>query len=361
MKRLSVTNPIYDIVFTDCFDNMGEFGKLGISTSKAMAVFDSNTERFWKSEVMDELSKIYDEVCSFTFPAGEQSKNLDTVEDLYEALIKNHFERKDVLIAVGGGVCGDMTGFVAATYLRGVKFFQVPTTLLAMCDSSVGGKTGVDFRSYKNMVGAFHHPSYVYMNMSTLKTLPDREFLSGMGEVIKYGYIREVSLLDYICENAKKIKERDFESLTYIVEHSCRIKKEVVENDPMEKGLRAILNYGHTIGHAIEKLMNFKLLHGECVALGMIAAMKISVDRGVIEVEELDRLKKINTLFGLPVSVSGISAEEILKVSKSDKKMSAGKIRFILLNKVGDGYIDDSVTDEELIKGINEVLNEQGN
>ena len=362
MRRLTVNNegrPAYDIVIESGFEGLNSaISPLDISDRKVMAVFDSNTERFWEEKAIRALSSYFKEVYSFTFPAGETSKNLSTVEDLYEELIRKHFERKDILAAVGGGVTGDMTGFTAATYLRGIRFIQIPTTLLAMCDSSVGGKTGVDFRSYKNMVGAFYQPSLVYMNTGTLVTLPERDFLSGMGEVIKYGYIKDSELLRFVKENSDMIKRRDHEALSYITEASCLIKRDVVEQDPTEKGLRAILNFGHTVGHAIEKLMNFKLLHGECVGLGMIAAAKISVERGMISPDVLAEMKQILELFGMPVTVSGLDADEILKITKSDKKMEAGRVKFVLLRKKGEAVIDHSVTDAEILSGIKEVLNE---
>lgn len=330
------------------------------SCNKFMLVFDSNTDKYFKKMLLSELKISDKSFYTFTFWAGEENKNISIVQKLYEELIKNNFERKDVILAVGGGVVGDLAGFVAATYLRGIRFAGIPTTLLAMSDSSVGGKTGVDFLEYKNMVGAFYQPKLVYMSIDTLTSLPQREYLSGMAEVIKYGYIWDKEFLTYLAENVSKIISKDREPLENIIFHSCRIKKEVVENDPLEKGIRAILNYGHTIGHAVEKLMNFTLLHGECVALGMVAAGRMTVSRGIMSEAELDKMKKILTDYTLFKKISlkefNFGINDVLWVTKSDKKMQNGKIKFILTSEVGKAEIYNDVTDEEILLGIKEIF-----
>ena len=273
--------PLYNIVIEQSFDKLAEeFDKLGVTGRKLCIVSDSNVAPLYAKYVEDQLSKTGNKIFTYVFEAGEANKNLDTVEDVYEFLIKNHFDRKDMLVALGGGVVGDLTGFTAATYLRGISFIQVPTSLLAQVDSSIGGKTGVDFRAYKNMVGAFYQPELVYMNISVLKSLSDRLFNSGFGEIIKHGLIKDAAYYEWLRDNISNIKSRDLDALEQMIYVSCNIKREVVEKDPKEKGDRALLNYGHTLGHAIEKLMNFKLYHGECVTLGMIAALRISVNRG---------------------------------------------------------------------------------
>ena len=351
----------YNIVIEPDFIKLADILSVVFATcNKFMLVFDSNTDGYFKDEVSRLLSSTKKMVSSFTFTAGEDNKNLTTVYKLYEKLIKEKFERNDVILAVGGGVVGDLAGFCAATYLRGIRFAQIPTTLLAMSDSSVGGKTGVDFLSYKNMVGAFHQPKLVYMNVNTLISLPEREYLSGMAEVIKYGYIYDKEFIDYLRDNANKVLDKDYSTLEYIIYHSCRIKKEVVEKDPLEDGLRAILNYGHTIGHAVEKLMEFKLLHGECVALGMMSAARIALSRGLISEKEFSDMKDILVSFKLhrKINLSEIafSKEDILSATKSDKKMQGGRVKFILTTEIGRAEIYRDVTDEELMLGINEVF-----
>lgn len=349
--------PIYDIVIEQDFSKLADaFGKLNVAGRKICIVTDSNVGPLYAEEAKRELEKTGNEVFIYTFEAGEANKNLETVEDVYEFLIQNRFDRKDMLAALGGGVVGDLTGFTAATYLRGISFIQIPTSLLAQVDSSIGGKTGVDFRAYKNMVGAFYQPKLVYMNMSTLLSLDTRLFNSGFGEIIKHGLIKDKAYYQWLKEHAEAIKARDYHALEQMIAKSCNIKREVVELDPTEKGDRALLNFGHTLGHAIEKLMNFQLYHGECVVLGMVAALKLSVMRG--NISEADYKEAIDTFqsYEFPVTVSGITIEDVIRVSKNDKKMDAGKIKFILLKVVGDAYIDMTVTDDEMREALREVI-----
>lgn len=349
--------PLYNIVIEQSFDKLAEeFDKLGVTGRKLCIVSDSNVAPLYAKYVEDQLSKTGNKVFTYVFEAGEANKNLDTVEDVYEFLIKNHFDRKDMLVALGGGVVGDLTGFTAATYLRGISFIQVPTSLLAQVDSSIGGKTGVDFRAYKNMVGAFYQPKLVYMNISVLKSLSDRLFNSGFGEIIKHGLIKDAAYYKWLRDNISNIKNRNSDALEQMIYVSCNIKREVVEKDPKEKGDRALLNYGHTLGHAIEKLMNFKLYHGECVTLGMIAALRISVNRGDIDEGAYNDAIDMFKLYDFPLNVTGITTEDVVKVSKSDKKMDAGKIKFILLKEIGNAYIDYDVTDEEMLAALKDVI-----
>ena len=360
MKCINVKyngKPAYDIVIESGFGGLSEaFNKLEITGRRLCIITDSNVGPLYADEVKAELEKTGNKVYVYTFAAGEENKNLDTVQDVYEYLIENHFDRNDCLVALGGGVVGDLTGFSAATYLRGIKFIQVPTSLLAQVDSSIGGKTGVDFRAYKNMVGAFYQPKLVYMNMSVLKSLSKRLFNSGFGEIIKHGLIKDREYYNWLKDNADRIKALDADALEHMIYVSCNIKREVVEKDPKEKGDRALLNYGHTLGHAIEKLMNFKLYHGECVTLGMIAALRISVNRGDIDEDAYNDAIDMFKLYDFPLNVTGITAEDVVKVSKSDKKMDAGKIKFILLKEIGNAYIDYDVTDEEMLAALKDVI-----
>ena len=349
--------PLYDIVIEQSFDRLAEeFNKLQVTGRKLCIVSDSNVAALYAKTVETELSRTGNKVFTYVFQAGEENKNLNTVEDVYEFLIQNHFDRKDMLVALGGGVVGDLTGFTAATYLRGIDFIQIPTSLLAQVDSSIGGKTGVDFRAYKNMVGAFHQPRLVYMNISVLKSLSRRLFNSGFGEIIKHGLIKDIEYYNWLETNADKIKALDPDTLEHMIYVSCNIKREVVEKDPKEKGDRALLNYGHTLGHAIEKLMNFSLYHGECVVLGMLAALRISVNRGYINAEEYEKAIDMFKLYEFPLSVKGIDAEAVIKVSKSDKKMDAGRIKFILLKNIGNAYIDYEVSDTEMKDALKDIL-----
>lgn len=322
---------------------------------KLCIVADSTVANLYAKPVKKILEQCCKKVSLYVFPAGEEYKTLDTVRSLYEHLIREAYDRKDMLVALGGGVTGDLTGFAAATYLRGIDFIQIPTTLLSQVDSSIGGKTGVDFDAYKNMVGAFHMPKLVYMNLSVLKSLPKRQFSSGMAEIIKHGLIQDRAYLDWLLEHCGQVMEGDYENLLYMIHGSCRIKKQVVEEDPAEQGIRAWLNFGHTVGHAVEKLKDFELQHGECVSIGCAAASWISWKRRLITEEEHRRTEELLAGYGLPVRVSGLRPEEILKTTKLDKKMEAGTIKFVLLEEIGKAFVARDVSDEELLGAVRYV------
>ena len=248
-----------------------------------------------------------------------------------------------------------MAGFTASTYLRGIDFIQIPTTLLAQCDSSIGGKTGVDLDGYKNMVGAFYMPKLVYMNLSTLKTLDDKQYYNGFAEVMKHGLIKDAIFYEWLIDKMYEIRDRDLETLEEMIIRSNTIKKLVVEKDPTEKGDRALLNFGHTIGHAIEKYMNFTLSHGECVALGCVAAAFISWKHELLTMEEYYEIRDMFVPFCLPISLDNLNEEEVLRLTKSDKKMKDGQIQFILLKRVGKAMKDTSVTDADILAALSEL------
>lgn len=358
-ERLTVhfeSKPIYDIVIEDSFDNLGEeIKKLSVENKRLCIVTESTVGPIYSEEVKTIISKIAKEVYVFTFEAGEKNKNLDVVRKLYEFLIINHFDRSDMLVALGGGVVGDLTGYTAATYLRGIDFIQVPTSLLSQVDSSVGGKTGVDFDSYKNMVGAFHQPKLVYSNISTLKSLTKKQFISGMGEVIKAGLIKDEPFYNWMKENKDNILNYDSQALVHVVKESCNMKRIVVENDFTEKGERALLNFGHTLGHAIEKNADFSLLHGECVGLGMISASYISYKKGYISLDDYKDICETIKAFEMPVTVSGLDEDVVVTTTKSDKKMKAGVISFVVLQSIGKAIIDREVSTELMKESLDEV------
>ncbi len=358
-QRLTINygkKPCYDIVFGQDFIGLApELEALHAAERRICIVTDSNVEKLYAEEILGQIKEKCRKAVVFSFPAGEANKTLDTVRGLYAFLIKEGFDRKDLLIALGGGVVGDLTGFAASTYLRGIDFIQIPTTLLAQADSSIGGKTGVDFDGYKNMVGAFYMPKLVYMNVSTLKTLEDRQFFSGFAEIMKHGLIKDHIFYVWLLENMYEICERDSAVLEEMVVRSSTIKKLVVEKDPTEQGDRALLNFGHTIGHAIEKAKNFELYHGECVALGCVAAAYISWKHELLTMDEYYEIRDMFVPFNLPISVDGISPEKVLELTKSDKKMNAGQIKFILLKKVGKAVIDMTVSDDDILNAIKEI------
>lgn len=332
---------------------------LNIKERKLCIVADSTTAELYGAELKEILKETCMYVSMFVFPAGEVNKTLNTVRDLYEHLILEKFDRKDMLVALGGGVVGDLTGFAAATYLRGIGFIQIPTTLLSQVDSSIGGKTGVDFDAYKNMVGAFHMPRLVYMNLNVLKTLPDRQFACGMGEIIKHGLIQDSDYLEKLSTYQREIHEKNYAALLWMVAGSCKVKRHVVEEDPTEQGIRAWLNFGHTIGHSVEKLKDFTLCHGECVAIGCAAAAWMSWKRGLISEKEKEAAEQLLLDYQLPVRVKGLKPEDIVKTTKLDKKMDAGKVKFVLLKKIGEAFVTRDVEDEELLRASRYVCGEE--
>lgn len=356
LQVLMNKKPCYDIMFERDFNSLPErLAEFEIVNRNLCIITDSTVDKLYSDALYKLLEGKCHKIVKYVFPAGEESKNLDVVRKVYRFLIEEGFERKDMLLALGGGVVGDLTGYVAATYLRGVDFIQIPTTLLAQTDSSIGGKTGVDFDGYKNMVGAFKMPRLVYINITVLKSLDDRQFFSGFAEVMKHGLIRDGIFYEWLIENMYEICERDLDVLEEMLVRSCSIKKMVVEKDPTEKGERALLNLGHTIGHAIEKAKNFTLYHGECVALGTVAAAYISWKKGMLSMDEFYEIRDMFVPFYLPISIDGICPEEIIKLTKSDKKMASGSIRFVLLKKIGKAVLDTTVTDEEMLAAVKEI------
>ncbi|MCI1721366.1 MAG: 3-dehydroquinate synthase [Lachnospiraceae bacterium] len=355
-NRITVKTPDhedYDVILAEDFRTLPEhLRKMNLSPDKVCIISDTHTRPLYEAEIVSLLKEIYLDPFCFSFEAGEEHKNLESIEGLYDFLLENRFTRKSLLISLGGGVTGDMTGFAAATYRRGIPFVQIPTTLLSQVDASIGGKTGFDYHGYKNMIGAFHMPSLVYISTKTLETLPEREYISGLAENIKHGLIKDEKFYEWMLNRMDQIVSRDSRTVAEMIRRSLRIKQETVESDPTEKGLRMILNYGHTIGHAIEKAKDFRLTHGECVALGCIASAKISCDRGMLPQDELYELRDSCVGFGLPVFLDGTDTEKILELTKSDKKASDGHIRFILLGGIGNAVIADDVSDDEIRNGI---------
>ncbi len=277
-------------------------------------------------------------------PDGEEQKSLETAGRLYNELTDLHAERTTPLLALGGGVIGDLTGFVAATYLRGVPLVQIPTTLLAQVDSSIGGKVAVNFDRLKNRIGAFYQPRLVISDIDVLRSLGPGELSDGLAEIIKYAVIRDERFFTYLERNLDRIKSLDAEALEEVVFQSSMIKAEVVEKDEKDFGIRNILNYGHTVGHAIETVSDFTVGHGGAVAIGMIAAAKISNELGILDESELARLKDIIERAGLPTEIPDLKVESIIQAMKHDKKILKGRIKFILPKSIGEVFITDDVS-----------------
>ena len=288
-------------------------------------------------------------------PDGEQHKNLSTMETIYSTLLEKHCDRNTTLIALGGGVIGDITGFAAATYQRGVNFIQVPTTLLAQVDSSVGGKTGVNHMLGKNMIGCFYQPKCVIADLSTLDTLDDRQLSAGIAEVIKYGLIKDSDFFIWLEENIQKLLDRDPKSLAYAVYRSCENKARIVVEDELEQtGIRALLNYGHTFGHAIETGIGYgNWLHGEAVAYGMLMAAILSIKQGWITKQDYSRIEALIKAANLPIEApEEMNANEFKKLMSIDKKVRDGKLYLVLLNKIGEAVL----TTDFKASSLNETL-----
>ena len=335
MKTISVATgrPYNILIERGLIKNCGVEIRKVSKAKRVMVISDSNVFPIYGDTVVNSLKDNNFDVFSYVFEAGEQSKKLETIYAFYNELVNNGFTRSDLIVALGGGVTGDMSGFAAATYLRGIEFVQIPTSLLSQVDSSVGGKTGVDIPQGKNLIGAFWQPNVVLIDPDTLNTLTDHFFADGMGEVIKYGCIKNEELF-------KTLKEKDAKEIIDDIIYECvKIKRDVVERDEHDHGERALLNFGHTLGHAIEKEYNFEgISHGQAVAVGMVMMTKASEMAGITPNGTADRIAKLCKKYNLPTE-DKTPVENIVKSSFSDKKSSASNISLIVLNKIGDSKI----------------------
>ena len=309
--------------------------RIGVVTNPTVA-------DLFQSSVLDSLKACGYQVTVISIPDGEEFKNLRTLEEIYDALIQNFFDRYAGIIALGGGVVGDITGFAAATFLRGIPFVQIPTTLLSQVDSSVGGKTGVNHPLGKYLIGAFYQPRHVHIDVGTLKTLPAREFSAGMAEVIKYGVIADRDFFHWLQLHRQELLRREMPVLIEAVKKSCQIKADIVERDEKEGSLRAILNFGHTFGHAVENLAGYgEYRHGEAVAIGMVFAATLSHLQGRSSAADLGALRALLGFFDLPTSPPAFSPDQYLEAMGRDKKARAGALRFIINLGMGDCLIEE--------------------
>jgi len=315
------------------------FGRRGIIIS------DPQVKRLYGAAVSKSLRDSGFTIETLTIPAGEENKTLETVARLYHEMLSSGLDRKSFVVALGGGLVGDVAGFAAATYMRGIPFVQVPTTLLAQVDASVGGKVGVNLPEGKNLVGAFHQPSLVFIDPDVLKTLPAREQRSGFAEVVKYGVIRDADFFSYLEEHYEDVLLLKPSAIEKAIATCCRIKAEVVAADEREEsGLRATLNFGHTIAHSLEALSAYETyLHGEAVSIGMDCAAEISSRLGLLSRSDADRVVSLLKNSGLPVAFSGLDVEQLLARTRFDKKVLGDKIRFVLAKKIGEVFLSDTV------------------
>jgi 3-dehydroquinate synthase len=307
---------------------------------KAVVITNETVAPLYLDSLLASLRMRGTAVIPIVLPDGEACKNWETLNRIFDALLSHRCERKTPLIALGGGVIGDLTGFAAAAYQRGVPFVQIPTTLLAQVDSAVGGKTAINHPLGKNMIGAFYQPQVVIADMDTLRTLPPRELAAGLAEVIKYGFIRDPEFLDWLEKNIDRLNALEPEALAFAVERSCQNKADVVAKDERETGDRALLNFGHTFGHAVEAGMGYGTwLHGEAVAAGMVMAARFSEKLGLIGRADVQRVVDILLRAKLPVAAPELGADRYLDLMGHDKKVESGKIKFILLKRPGEAFI----------------------
>lgn len=340
----------------DIFMGSNILGNVGVSiqsfglSPKVAIVSNPTVYPLYGGVVADSLKKAGFDVLTVTIPDGEEYKDLLWVERIYNELLKAKLDRSSSLIALGGGVIGDITGFAASTYMRGISYIQVPTTLLSQVDSSVGGKTGVNHKLGKNMIGTFWQPRLVWVDVETLKTLPKREFLAGLAEVIKYGVIWDEELFGFLEARRHEVLNLDSNALRHIIRRSCEIKASVVSKDERESGLRSILNFGHTIGHAIETATGYgEYLHGEAVAIGMCLEARLSSMLSFIDNNTVLRIKALIDSYGLPSEMpSDIDIEHILSSMELDKKAVAGELRFILPEKIGKVRIHKGMSEKAI-------------
>lgn len=358
--RVSLGPRSYDILIgRDLLDEVGRFVKDRNVARRVFLISNITVFEFYGNKVVDDLEAAGLEVVHLLIPDGERSKNLHTVENIYTYLIAQRADRQTALIALGGGVTGDVVGFVAASYLRGVPYIQIPTTLLAQVDSSVGGKTGVNHCLGKNLIGAFYQPSLVCVDTNSLDTLPAREFQSGLYEVLKYGIIYDEAFFGYLVDNLEKIKERDSEVMASVISRCCEIKAEVTSIDEKEADLRRILNYGHTLGHALESATRYEgFKHGEAIAYGMMAAAHLSQHEGYIDKETQERIDQAVLSIGPLPPAGEVPFSRLMEAMKRDKKREDDRIVFVLLDKIGKTVICSGFEEDRLAAVWDEVLRE---
>jgi len=317
---------------------------------KYALICDSKVRKLYGDDLARKLKKAGLEVEVFSFMQGERNKTLRTAERLLSALSKSGFYRDDAVIALGGGVTGDLAAFVASIYMRGIPYIQIPTTVLSMVDSSVGGKTGVDTSFGKNLVGTFYQPKKVYINTDFLKTLPKRQVLNGIAEVIKYGVIADKKILKLLKKNSKNILDLKRRSLENLISLCIKVKARIVELDEKEDEIRKILNYGHTFGHAIEKISRFSVQHGEAVAIGMSMINTIAVNNKWLKKKHSDRIKEVIKLYGLPHKYPKMNTQKLIAAMKLDKKTKNGKILYIVPYRLGKVLLTEKISKRDIIK-----------
>lgn len=350
--------PIY--VESNSLKLIGKLAKEHHLGQKVAIITDVNVAKHYREDVESHLQDEEFQVLGFILPAGEQTKNLKMADYLYEKLIEANFDRNSVILSLGGGVIGDLAGFVAATFMRGITFVQIPTTLLAQTDSSVGGKVGINHRLGKNLIGAFHQPKFVLIDPEVLKTLPQREIWSGMAEIIKYALISDPEFFDFLeASLSDLVLLKNMEDVEMIIEHCCSIKANVVNQDEKESGLRRILNFGHTFGHAFEALTDYAVLrHGEAVALGMRGITWLCKENKLLNEEEYNRIDNLLQRLRMPETIPDFNPKDVLKKVYNDKKVLDGVLNLVLLEGLGKPVIRNDIAEGAILSAL-EFLRKQ--
>lgn len=353
--RVNLAERSYDIqIGSGNRDGLAEFLRERTKSSHAVIITDTNVDKLYADYLGDQLTEHHWEVDLFVVEAGEASKCSEQAAELWEMMLEQATDRQSIVLAIGGGVVGDLAGFVAATFTRGLQFFQVPTTLLAQVDSSVGGKVGINLPGGKNMVGAFWQPMGVLVDTDVLTTLPDREYRAGLAEVIKYGVILDAEFFEYIEQHTTEINDKDPTTLRYLIERCCRLKADVVENDERETtGLRAVLNYGHTYAHAFEAAGNYgELLHGEAVSIGMMCAARLAAKMDHVDQAFVDRQLALLETLQLPTVTPDHDKEQLIALMRRDKKVDDGQLRFVLPTRMGHVELVKSIRVENVLGAL---------
>ena len=345
------TDSSYDILIDKgLFNGLAAELKKNPMANVYAIITDSNIGKIYGKKLLKDLQNKNLHSHLITFPPGEKNKNRKTKEKIEDEMLRLSLGRDTCIIALGGGITGDLAGFVAATYMRGIPYIQVPTTLLAMVDSSIGGKVGVDMENAKNSIGAFYQPKKVVIDLNFLKTLPKKELVNGLAEITKHALIKDKNFFHFLEKNIEMILKYDLGALRHAIKRSCEIKASIVEQDEKEKGLRRILNYGHTIGHAIESALDYSISHGNAIAIGMSYAAKLSAKLGFLHEGSVIRQNNLLEYIGLPHRLSHhkLKPKKILNYIQYDKKVINGRINFVLLNEIGDAFVSDDITLEDI-------------
>jgi len=346
--------PIF--IGSDSLEKLGEMLKIYDLAQQAIVITDTNIYKFYENTIHKTLKPHLKSFESVKIRSGEKSKSLSTVNNIIPQMLELGYDKKAVVLAFGGGVVGDIAGFVASVYKRGIRWVQVPTTLLAQVDSSIGGKTGVNHNLGKNLIGTIYQPKMVWSDLAILKTLTKREIICGIGEIIKYGIIQDAQLFNLIEESLDEILALDLDLMQDIITRCCEIKADIVAYDEYESGLRMILNFGHTIGHALEAISDYKKLsHGEAVMLGMLAESKMAVASELLSAGEFNRIKKLIARFELQGKVKNLDSNKIIDYMKNDKKTLSGNLRFVLPEKIGKVCVVENVKSQLIKTGLKQI------